>query len=130
MNHIFPFGSPLKKVEQQDRTHKKVFDNSILLTYVDKSNFLGENDKKDTLRFTTFPTIRIELSDNNLRCFQLSTDYIKLADEFLEAVNFTLPANTLPQDITELYMREIATRLVNAKFKISFKTNEIIDILN
>lgn len=104
--------------------------NSFLITYMDKSNYMGEKDKKDTIIFSTFPTIKIEFSDKNLGSFQQSTEYIKLSDEIIKEVNFCIPANSIPQDITELYLREIITQLVNIKFNTKLKTNDIIETLN
>jgi len=97
---------------------------------MDKSNYMGEKDKKDTIIFSTFPTIKIEFSDKNLGSFQQSTEYIKLSDEIIKEVNFCIPANSIPQDITELYLREIITQLVNIKFNTKSKTNDIIETLN
>lgn len=104
--------------------------NGFLLTYIDKSNYMGEKDKKDTLIFSTFPTVKIQFSDKNLGSFQQSIEYIKLSDEIIKEVNLSIPANSLPQDITELYLREIITQLVNIKFNSKLKTNDIIETLN
>jgi hypothetical protein len=101
-------------------------DNSFLITYMDKSNYMGEKDKKDTIIFSTFPTIKIEFSDKKLGSFQRSTEYIKLSDEIIKEVNFSIPANSIPQDISELYLKEIITQLVNIKFNTKLKTSDII----
>ena len=104
--------------------------NSFLITYMDKSNYMGEKDKIDTIIFSTFPTIKIEFSDNNLGSFQQSKEYIKLSDEIIKEVDLSIPAKSIPQDITEFYLREIITTLVNIKFNTKLKTNDIIETLN
>jgi len=97
---------------------------------MDKSNYMGEKDKIDTIIFSTFPTIKIEFSDNNLGSFQQSKEYIKLSDEIIKEVDLSIPAKSIPQDITEFYLREIITTLVNIKFNTKLKTNDIIETLN
>jgi hypothetical protein len=108
----------------------KLNSNKLLISYVDNSNYFGEKDKKDTLVFSTFPNLKMEFYYNNLAGFQKSNEYIKLSEDVIKDVNITIPFNTLPQDITELYMREIITHLVNLKFNKKLNTNKIIEKLN
>jgi hypothetical protein len=104
--------------------------NQLLITYIDKSSYMSDKNKIDTLIFSTYPHIKFEFSDKDLMSLQQSTEYIKLSEEVLEEMNFSIPANSLPQDVTELYLTEVVTRLVNLKFDTKFKTNEIIETLN
>ena len=112
------------------KTIKKNNDNSFSVTYVDNSNYLNLTGSIDTLIFYTFPNIKIEFSNDNLTNFQKSKDYIKLTDEILEGISVPIPTNSLPQDVTEFYLTEIITKLLNIKFKTNFKTREIFESLH
>jgi hypothetical protein len=105
-------------------------DNSFLMTYSDKTTCLNLNDKEDSLIFSTYPKIKIEFSNKNLEGFQQSKEYFKLSDEIIKEVYITIPANTLPQDINELYIREIVTQIINIKFNTKLKTKDIVGTLD
>ena len=110
---------------------KKTNNNNLLLQYIDKSTSTinsGEGeDKLDSLDLSTFPKIKFNFSNKNLESFQSSKNYIKLSDEIIKEIKLSLSPGMLPQDINELYLREIVTKLVNINFRTNFSTNEIIE---
>lgn len=110
----------VNKITQKDN-------NSLLMTYTDKSNFMGNMNNIDTLVFSTYPAIKFEFSNKDLSGIQKSSLYIKLSDDILNEINISTPPNTIPQDINELYLREIITKLLNKKFNSSLNTNEILE---
>ena len=101
--------------------------NSLVITYTDNSNTMDKRNKVDTLIMSTYPAIKFEFLINNLNDFQKSTQYIKLSDDILNEINITIPKNSMPQDINELYLKEIITKLLNKKFNTSINTNQILE---
>ena len=114
----------VQKITQMDK-------NSLNITYTDNSNFISNSvdklNKIDSLVFSTYPAIKIDFSNKDLIGFQKSSQYIKLSDELLKDINISIPTNSIPQDINELYLREVITKLVNKKFNLNLKTNEILE---
>ena len=110
----------VKKITQKDN-------NSLFMTYTDNSNTMDKRNKVDTLIMSTYPTIKFEFLNNNLSDFQKSTQYIKLSDDILNEIYITIPKNSIPQDINELYLKEIITKLLNKKFNTNLNTNQILE---
>jgi hypothetical protein len=131
LGFLYQDHSSLQNLPYSVRQIAKKDNNSILLSYVVKSNDVQEDtENADTLILSTFPSIRIQFSDNNLQNFQKSIEYIKLSNELSKGINLSVPANSLPQDIIELYLRELITNLINVKFKTKFKTYEMFKTIN
>lgn len=106
----------------------KLNDNSIIISYEDKSNYMRDRDKMDSLIFTTCPNIKLEFSNENVKGFQKTTEYIKLSEN-MQNISLSVPTYSLPQDITEIYITEIITHLINLKYNSQYKTSDIIEKL-
>lgn len=92
--------------------------NCLLFTYKDRSSFVDQGvdlGKVDSITFSTFPEIKIDFSNSNLKLWQRSNRYIKLSEDILKDMNLKISYLSSPQDITELYIREIVTKIVNLK---------------
>jgi hypothetical protein len=91
---------------------------------IDK-NVINIYSKNGIIRFIQYPKIKIQsgekVSDKN------SNTYIKLDDAI---TNFNFFVDSLgyiyPQDFTEIYLRELTTKLYNLKNKTKYKTSDII----
>jgi len=101
--------------------------NQIMIIFQDKSNYI-DNDfygiKNDTLYFSTYPSLKM---DFNIKKAETTTNkYFKLA-EGLGKVNLTTQLVSLPQDINELYINEVITKLINLRYGTNYEFNDIAE---
>lgn len=95
--------------------------NKIGFSHIDTIN------KLNIKALQVFPKIIFELENKQ---FQRSKYYIKLSNEFLSDINIKLQDGFyLPQDITEIYVDEIITKLLNKRFGINCKKEDYFKIL-
>jgi len=108
----------------------KINGNKISFFYINKSDALITDWNIDTLTLSTFPTIQFNFFNEDDKNFQGTTNsYIKLSKEITSDMNVLFSTSELPQDMTELYLSEIITKLVNLKYNTKFKKSEIDSIL-
>ena len=97
--------------------------NSAVISYQDKTNSLGYYE--DSLILTTYPRIMIKFNNPSIKPFQPSEKYIKISNERSD-IELSIPVDQLPQDMTEKYITEIITKLVNLKYNSNFTSSQIM----
>lgn len=130
---MFVEPSPRQNLPMVVHSVNKINDNELSIIYNEKTSLFDDSYVLDTISLKLFPKIQMKYSNTNLQSFQLhgdSSEYIKLKDEFISGINIPIPDYTFPQDVTELYLREIITKVLNLKYKTNFKTEEIIEVLD
>lgn len=103
--------------------------NTVVLKYVDKSNYIKGENTIENMVLTVCPTISIEFKDKNQQVIQPNNQYILLSEDFNKNINVSIPGWILPQDFLEIYIQEIITHLINLKYSTNYKTEEIIEKL-
>jgi hypothetical protein len=94
------------------------------ITRIDKST-INIYSEKGIIKFIQYPKIKIYLGQNETS--DNSNTYIKV-DESITNFNFSVDSldYVYPQDFTEIYLRELTTKLYNIKNKTNYKTSDII----
>ena len=98
-------------------------DNSLFISFTDKANFHVE--EKDTIIMTIYPEIKLEGFRD--RQFHPTDVFFKATDELSSKVKLKVPYISSPQDLTEIYITELITELLNLKYDTKFTSEEIFE---